>query len=172
MNNMMNYDFYKFNYFPFYNKHGWELDIKLVDSQMKSRVKRKEDCSNPELQQQFRKIMKTTMSTYKILYTHGFKNKDGTAYAFCNENGDEGIKVKILNKEVSIFVAEAAAIRDCLLYIELNFTPGKFCLVSDSLAVVSAVEAKSNTYKRHRIIGIILDIIERLIILNYDIKIM
>ena len=106
--------------------------------------------------------MKTTMNTYKIMYTDGSKNKDGTAYAFCNENGDEGVKVKILNKEVLIFVAEAAAIRDCLLYIELNYTFGKFCLVSDSLVVVSAVEAKSNNYKRHQIIGFILHIIKRL----------
>ena len=96
------------------------------------------------------------------MYTDGSKNKDGTAYAFCNENGDEGVKVKILNKEVLIFVAEAAAIRDCLLYIELNYTFGKFCLVSDSLVVVSAVEAKSNNYKRHQIIGFILHIIKRL----------
>lgn len=46
MNNMMNYDLYKFNNFPFYNKYGW--DIKLVESQMKNRVQRKEDCSNIE----------------------------------------------------------------------------------------------------------------------------
>ena len=53
MNILINNDLYKFNNFPFYNKHGWELDIKLVDSQLKRRVGRKEDCSNTELQQQF-----------------------------------------------------------------------------------------------------------------------
>ena len=70
------------------------------------------------------------------------------SYAYCNENGNEGNKVKIINQYTSIFVAEAAAIRDCLGYIESNYSPGVFGIVSDSLSVITAIESKCNNYKR------------------------
>ena len=172
MNHQLNNDLFKFNDFPFYNKHGWDSNTKIVDKQMKNRMRKKEDCSNVELQQMFMKITRTTMKDYKLMYTDGSKTKDGTSYAFCNEHGDEGNKVKLVNDDVSIFVAEAAAIRDCLLYIDTNCAPGKYCIVSDSLSVISAVEAKTNSFKRHHIIGGILDIIHKLLNLNFKIKIL
>ena len=168
MNKPVNNELFKFNHFPFYNEHGWDLDIKLFNKQMKNIMKgRKDQCSNTEIQQQFRKMMRTTFKNFKILYTDGSKNKDGTAYAYCNEDGNEGNKVKILNQDTSIFVAEATAIRDCLRYIESNYSSGDFGIVSDSLSVITAIESKCNNYKRHQIIGVILDLLKKLINMNY-----
>lgn len=139
---------------------------------MKEKISRKSDCTNIEIQQLFMNIKQTTLAQYEIFYVDGSKTKDGKGYAYCTEYGTESKKIKMINNNTTIFVAEAAAIREVLKYIDTNYDPGKYCIVSDSLSVIAAVESKVNSYKRHQIVENILDIINIMKHKSYEIMFM
>ena len=152
---------YQYEQYPFFKKQKWNYkNIKKI--RVLNIPNKKENLSAPEIKEIFENEKQKYFKDYDIIYTDGSKRQEGTAYAVFHDIHECKTKFKI-NREASIFVAEASAVLKALAHIhEKHEEIKKICVVTDSLSVVKAIEYAKNNFKTHFIIGEILNLIEEM----------
>jgi len=166
---------YKLNDFPFLTTKEWKTNF-TVDMSIKNKIKRKDETSNTEIKNLFMELKERSLANYSIIFTDGSKKDEKTACAFVHENcmlPEKEMTYSFTTKNTSIFVAEAAAIHQALLHCHEQHKHMKnICIASDSLSVLIALNARDNNFKKHYILGDILQTISDMLNENTNVKLL
>lgn len=106
----------------------------------------KKQATEEEIKKLFDEFI-ATLVDFKLIYTDGSKNKDGTCFAFCFPYLNVEASFRCSSTS-SIYTAEALAIRESLLFIkDMNIRNSKFLIISDSKSCLTALNnnVKSET---------------------------
>lgn len=153
-------ELYQYKYYPFFKQQNWDShNIKSI-RKIKTPGK-KENITETEVKELFLQEKDKYYKDCEMLYTDGSKKDNLTAYAIYHANNECKSKLRLNRENVSIFVAEGSAILEALAHMhDEHQDKRKICVVTDSLSVIESIQNTVNGFKRHFIIGEILNLIE------------
>lgn len=142
---------YKFEYFPFFSKEGWQIND-VIDLEMQELIGNKKE-SNPLIAETYAKeILNKKYKEFKIIFTDGSKIKDSTSAAFYELNGCEK-KIKLALNH-SIFTGECIGIYQALDHMQqIHKNIKKICVVTDNISACQAIKNATNSFKNHHIVS-------------------
>ena len=153
-------ELYQYEHYPYYRQHDWNNDIIKKIRKLKINQK-KEHMTEQEIKEIYEIEKQKNFSDCDIIFTDGSKKEEGTAYAIYHDREGCTSKLKINRNNASIFVAEGSAMLEALAHMhDEHEERKKICIVTDSLSVINAIQSADNNFKRHFIIGQILNLIE------------
>ena len=160
---------FQYHHYPFYRQKNWKQEN--VKSFIRLNLDgNKDNMNKQEIKELFETEKQKSCSGCDMIFTDGSKKEKDTAYSMYHENDGCKAKIKIDRENVSIFVAESSAVLEALTHMyDEHQERKKICIVTDSLSVVNAIQSVENNFKRHYIIGRIMDVIEMMVLKKIEI---
>ena len=163
---------YQYEHHPYYRQHNWNSK-NINKIRMLKIDQKKENMNEQEIKEIFEQEKHKNFSDCEIIFTDGSKKNEKTAYAFYHDREGCKSKLKINRDNVSIFVAEGLAVLKALAHMhDEHEDKKKICVISDSLSVINAIHSADNNFKRHFVIGQILNLIEVMKTKNIEISLL